>query len=331
MPIRITQYPYYRRLLRRVSQSWVIEAITGVLKRKAIRMGMAQRWCDGSTARLFDDVEIETINKCNGRCTFCPVNAGVDSRVEAIMEDDLFSKLVGELGDIGYSGRIGLSSNNEPFLDKNIIERIAHARASCPRARLYLYTNGTLLNLDKALSALRAGLDILVIDDYSDDLVMSKNTARILQGLNRPEHAREAWQVEVFVRKRTESLRNRAGRAPNKSCQTSQVFKLYASAGCVSPFKQLVIRPTGHVSLCCNDALGEVTLGDVGLDGLLGVWHGAAFTRVRRQLMTHGRRSLPLCAACDMPCYGLLDAVGLVLGRQKTGAEWISPRGAGGK
>ena len=30
--------------------------------------------------RLFDHIEIETINRCNGNCDFCPVNHRVDPR-----------------------------------------------------------------------------------------------------------------------------------------------------------------------------------------------------------------------------------------------------------
>lgn len=307
MPVDITHFPQARRLFRSVSQSWLMESLGVRLRRHMIAQSMRECCLNDGSCALFRDVEIETVNRCNGSCSFCPVNASSDSRSMATMTDGLFERIISELSALHYDGLIGLSSNNEPFIDKNIISRIRLCRIACPQARLYLYTNGTLINGETVLNAIRAGLDKMVIDDYSDDLVLSAHARSIVETLDRPENGWAASKVEVVIRKRNEVLRNRAGRAPNKSCATNRVFKLYADMGCTKPFKQLVIRPTGQVSLCCNDTLGEVTLGDVSRDGVLGVWNGTEYRRVRQVLLSEGRRGLPLCASCDTPCYGVLD------------------------
>ena len=49
---------------------------------------------------LFDHVEIETINRCNGVCAFCPVNINNDSRVFSIMQEELFEKIIDELAEM---------------------------------------------------------------------------------------------------------------------------------------------------------------------------------------------------------------------------------------
>jgi MoaA/NifB/PqqE/SkfB family radical SAM enzyme len=273
---------------------------------------MQQRCRDGETCVVFRDIEIETVNRCNGQCSFCPVNVKDDPRTLARMEDSIFTKIVHELAAMSYQGLIGLSSNNEPYIDEKIIPRIAQCRAACPQARLYLYTNGTLLNAERVLSSLRAGLDRMVIDDYSDDLSLSANASQIVSVLDQPEHAWAAAKVDVVIRQRHERLRNRAGRAPNKLCQEVRTFALYSDAGCTSPFKQMVIRPTGKVSLCCNDALGEVTLGDVNTQGLLEIWNGPEFRRVRGVLLTEGRKALKLCSGCDVACLGIAETMRLL-------------------
>lgn len=277
------------------------------LRRRMIAQVMRECCINDGTCALFREVEIETVNRCNGSCSFCPVNASSDSRPMAMMTDGLFERIISELSALHYDGLIGLSSNNEPFIDKNIISRIRLCRSACPQARLYLYTNGTFINGETVLEAIRAGLDKMVIDDYSDDLVLSANAQRIVAVLNQNENDWAASKVQVILRMRNEVLRNRAGRAPNKACASNRVFKLYADMGCTKPFKQLVIRPTGQVSLCCNDTLGEVTLGDVSRDELRGVWNGPEYQKVRNHLLTEGRRGLMLCASCDTPCYGVLD------------------------
>ena len=307
MSVEITHFPQARRLFRSVSQSWLMESLGVGLRRRMTAQGMRECCHDDGICALFRDVEIETVNRCNGSCSFCPVNASSDSRQMATMTDGLFERIISELSGLDYDGLIGLSSNNEPFIDKNIISRIRLCREACPKARLYLYTNGTLINGETVLDAIRAGLDKMVIDDYSDNLVLSAHARSIVEALDRPENSWAASKVDVVIRKRNEVLRNRAGRAPNKPCGSYRSFKHYADLGCTKPFKQLVIRPTGQVSLCCNDTLGEVTLGDVSRDGLLGVWNGSEYQKVRNHLLTEGRRGLMLCASCDTPCYGVLD------------------------
>lgn len=65
--------------------------------------------------KLFRHVEIETYNRCNGVCEFCPVSAKWESRPECKMDEGLFKKIINELEMINYDGRLALFSNNEPF------------------------------------------------------------------------------------------------------------------------------------------------------------------------------------------------------------------------
>ena len=70
---------------------------------------------------LFTSVEVETINRCNGVCSFCPINSKVDPREKKIMSKELFYSIVDQLADLNYSGRFSTFSNNEPLLDDRII------------------------------------------------------------------------------------------------------------------------------------------------------------------------------------------------------------------
>lgn len=116
---------------------------------------------------LFSSVEVETINACNGMCSFCPVNQASDPRKHIMMKHDLFEKIITELKVLNYSDRIGLFSNNEPFLDKRIIYFVKYAREYLPHVYLYLYTNGSLLTLQKH-SEIMQYLDYIAIDNYDD-------------------------------------------------------------------------------------------------------------------------------------------------------------------
>ena len=64
---------------------------------------------------LFNSIEIETINRCNNDCSFCPVNREKDIRSFAKMSDEIFYKIIDELHDMDYAKGINLFSNNEPL------------------------------------------------------------------------------------------------------------------------------------------------------------------------------------------------------------------------
>ena len=250
--------------------------------------------------RLFESIEIETINRCNSSCSFCPVNVHADTRTLARMSEETFRKIIDELGALDYHDCIMFHSNNEPFLDKQLVPRIAYARKRRPHAWLSVYTNGTALNPKLFFSALDAGLDQLQIDNYADNLQLHDNVKEIVAALERPENAAYVPKVEILVRRLTEVLSNRAGNAPNKDVITFVDYRKYRDIGCPLPFRQLVIRPTGEVSLCCNDALGQATMGDVTRQSLVEIWSGPAFTELREELQRNGRRNLKLCNTCDV-------------------------------
>ena len=68
---------------------------------------------------------------------------------------------------------------------------------------------------------------------------------------------------------------------------------------CTRPFSQLVIRPTGEISLCCNDALGKYTMGDLNVQTISEIWNSEKFKSVREEMLKNGRKNLMLCNQCD--------------------------------
>ncbi len=245
-------------------------------------------------------IEVETISRCNGGCGFCPVNRHVDPRPAREMSMDLVERIADELNAVDYAGHLALFSNNEPLLDKRIAEICRHFRRRVPRAWIYLYTNGTPLTFELYVELARAGLDELIVNNYSDDLALRKQVRRVLDLLSASddpslEHLRA--NTQVYVRPESEVLSARAGSAPNK--QDGQDHRYFERASCGVPYMQMVIRPTGEVSLCCQDALGQVTLGDVSRQSIREVWNGSSYRTLRQRLEREGRGALGLCRSCD--------------------------------
>lgn len=239
---------------------------------------------------LFTAIEIETYNRCNGTCSFCPVSRSNDTREEHKMSDELFYKLIDELGELNYDGRLSLFSNNEPFLDDRIIDFHKYAREHVPKARMHLYSNGTLLTLDKYL-AIMPYLDELVIDNYNQELNLIPNAKKIAEYCE--SHPEFIKKTTIVLRKPQEILTSRGGDAPNR-----ENIVEYSDNTCLYPFLQMIIRPDGKCSLCCNDPLGKNTLGDANQQSLRDIWYGDTYTQVRQALLS-GRKNWPHCVRCD--------------------------------
>ena len=241
---------------------------------------------------LFNHIEIETINRCNGVCSFCPVNKNVDPRIETRMNDELFYSIVDQLSNMDYSGKFTTFSNNEPLLDERIIEFNRYARDKLPKARMHLFTNGTLLTIEK-FTALCEVLDELIIDNYQQDLKLIRPCLDIVDYSDKHPELELNKKVTIVLRKPQEILTSRGGNAPNR-----KDIREYPDDRCVLPFKQMIVRPDGKVSLCCNDATGQYTLGDLNTESLTDVWFGTKFAKVREALYK-GRRYCGNCMHCD--------------------------------
>lgn len=240
---------------------------------------------------LFDHVEIETVNRCNGGCEFCPVSKKNDTREYKEMSRELFEHIIDQLSELNYSGKLALFSNNEPFLDEDIIDKHRYAREKLPNARIHLFTNGTLLTVDK-FTAIIKYLDEMIIDNYQQELKLIKPCQAIAEYCEKNPELKK--KVTIVLRKPKEILTNRGGDAPNRKELVS-----YGEARCVLPYKQLIIRPDGKVSLCCNDPLGKNTLGDLSKDSIMDVWFNDRFKMVRKCLY-EGRKNWKHCEFCDV-------------------------------
>lgn len=235
-------------------------------------------------------IEIETVNRCNNDCSFCAVNRNHDTRPYHRMSEELLERILAQLGQWKYGGYLSLFSNNEPLLDNRIFSFLKKARQMVPDARLCLFTNGLLLTEEK-FRMLTDTLDYLTIDNYSDDLELLPPVERCVRAF---EEERFSCQVRVLIRKKTQVLSSRGGEAPNRQMDVS------FEGPCMMPFMQIVIRPDGKVSQCCQDGLGHSCIGDLEQETLEECWENAARRELWQKLSRNGRGELSGCRHCDV-------------------------------
>ena len=287
-PKILVENPYDNNCDRDLSENEWLDKNNGSLKRGAINRKVEQLYKE---KHLFHHVEIETVNRCNGICSFCPVSVKNEQRTYAIMEESVFKNIIDQLAELNYAGRLSIFSNNEPLLDKRIIEFHKYARGKLPNARMHLYTNGTLLNKELFLQLVDY-LDELIVDNYNQELQLIPASKMIIEYAKENPDIKE--KVTIVLRKPNEILTSRGGDAPNRT----QV-NIEKNISCVLPFQQLIIRPDGKVSLCCNDPLGRSTLGDVKEQTLVDIWYGETFENVRKAILG-GRENYGHCKNCDV-------------------------------
>ena len=236
---------------------------------------------------LFKYIEIETINRCNGDCSFCPVNRHEKQRQYHKMTEEIFAAIIDELNDLNYEGSVALFSNNEPFLDERIFDFAMLAREKLPKAYIYLFSNGKLLDTDK-FARIEPYIDKMQIDNYE-----SRDIPENIQGIICYCKARGlSEKLELFSVDKNTVRFTRAGQAPNAKVHYTE------ESLCALPFTEIVVRPDGKVSLCCCDALGRITLGDFTKQTLQEIWFGESFKKVREALEL-GRYDIPLCRYCN--------------------------------
>lgn len=287
-PYKFPTLKYFGNIIENISQPTYEQLlmIHTLFKDKIYKKMLLKK---ATSYTLFEDIEIETINRCNGTCSFCPVNRTSDKRKYHLMEEKLFYSIINQLHELNYKKVVCLHCNNEPLLDNRIFNFLEYARNKLPHAILTLYSNGTLLTPEK-FHRIVPNLNLFIIDNYNNKLELNdelKPIHEICKTNN--EYDKKVW---ITLRKQDEILTSRSGQAKNRK----PIANL--SSPCTYPFVQITIRPDGKVNLCCNDALGEETLGDTNKETLLEIWNGKNYSRIR-QNMLKDRNSHPLCKKCD--------------------------------
>lgn len=261
----------------------------------------AKNFLSSSTIPDFNTIEIETFNRCNNDCPFCPANRNNDTRKPKFMDEQLFYSIIDQLHTMDYHGNINLFSNNEPLLDKRIVKFAEYTKKKLPNAQKSLYTNGILLNKEIFL-ALIENLDKLLIDNYNDDRQFIPPVEKVLNSVSPSVVENSPCEIEVVLRKKNQKLNTRAGSAPNRINEENKFRPL---SPCILPFTQVIVRPDGTVAKCCNDPLTSITLGDLNKQTLREIWRGKGYRELRKEMYFSGRQNIAGCEFCDI--FGLYN------------------------
>jgi uncharacterized Fe-S cluster-containing radical SAM superfamily enzyme len=84
------------------------------------------------------------------------------------MSSEVFLKILMDLEDIDYKGKIHLYLMGEPLIDDGIVGAVKITRNMFPENVIYLGTNGDYLTEDKLKELLDAGVTWMGVSHYDD-------------------------------------------------------------------------------------------------------------------------------------------------------------------
>lgn len=270
-------------------------------------------------------VKVEMTEGCSLFCSFCGIRGIRKSAGDfKFLTTELATLVAKKIKRSGWRSKIEFTMHGEPTMNPDYVKIIKIFRSQLPNSQLMITSNGTGLLKGKEgpakniLALKGAGLNILALDDYKYAKIVSKIIAEIKgnkdfpvyyypQQKNNPNVKRKTKDFSVIIiddisggKVGTRTLSNHCGcSAPLNSKRKGK--------RCARPFRELVIRWDGNVSICCNDWRGVFCCGNIKDNNVEEIWQGKEFHAVRQKLY-RGERDFAPCHGCDSVSYrvGLL-------------------------
>ncbi|PID51799.1 MAG: hypothetical protein CR972_05305, partial [Candidatus Moraniibacteriota bacterium] len=142
-----------------------VRRIYGVGVVAGIKMKMLYKY---HTTDFFNDIDIEVNSSCNRRCAYCPNSISDRGAIknERLMPVDVYKKIIDELAELDFTGRLSPIFYGEPLLRKDLADLMRYTCQKMPRAHIKMTTNGDLLTVERYLELVDAGVKKFLITQH---------------------------------------------------------------------------------------------------------------------------------------------------------------------
>ena len=235
----------------------------------------------------FDQVHtiyIETLTACNLRCSYCPNSVYERGLIKnnQEMDPELFYKIIDELADLNWVGEIEPHSYGEPLLDERLPSFCSYIRQKIPLAKIGIYTNGELLNIDWYKKLVSAGVNKFRVTQHLDN--ESKGTLDVIK-----YREKQSYDNIEFTYTRLKHINSRGGLV--------DVDEGVLRQECNYPDHHVGISFDGQIMICCNDYLNEVNVGNVSNENIIDIWQKPIYKDIRTNIRS-GNFTLNICKNC---------------------------------
>jgi len=278
------------------------------------------------------EIHLESSSRCNSHCITCPRDKMMRELGE--LDRSLFKKAVEETANYKMDF-IHLHLNGEPlFLDvDDLVWRINYAKKLNPDATVDFSTNASLLDEEKANKILTSKLDLIMI---SVDGGNKEDYEKCRKGLNWDTLIKNVTYLVKRKREFGSCLYIQTGMIPLKQNISSlkEYYKVFQDIGvdhtggsgvqnigglidsnsmrtylqynkgdinspCWRLFCDLSIFSDGRATVCCQDVVGFLPIGDLHTQSLKEIWQGEVMTSIRDKFIYGKKNEIPFCNRCD--------------------------------
>lgn len=255
-------------------------------------------------------VNIETVQGCNRRCTFCGT-MGMEKKIHRVdLQTIIHTMELIKAAQLNCS--IRLAGHGEPTLHPQLPKIIHIIRSYLKKTTIHLFTNGTVIEKKPELvdSLFRAGLNNLIVDEYTDhpvgvfirsnsicqkyDIVDQKAGVPLFADKN-PNKRRICIVPPIDGDKNTvnRKLCNQCGAA-------LPPLKEQNHKKCTVVFREMTVRWNGDIAICCNDFRGYYKVTNImQCTSFEQAWFHKRFESARKFLYLGDRSFFP-CDVCDV-------------------------------
>tara|TARA_B110001454_G_C12684955_1_gene419768 strand:- start:147 stop:1073 length:927 start_codon:yes stop_codon:yes gene_type:complete len=253
----------------------------------------------------FSSIEFSINGACNRRCFFCPrVDENKYPNILDSLNLNTFKKLIEELKQINFNGRMSFSGFCEPLLTKNLYEYVKIIRNNLPNVQIEIVTNGDPIlaknGRERIKKLFESGLNncrvslydgphqIKQFEDIKKEINLTDDQFMIRKRYLGPE---ESYGITISNRAGSVSLKN-------------DFFELKPleeplKQACYYPFYKVLIDHDGDVLICSNDWKKELPVGNINNESFINIWSGKKFLELRAKLLQSDRNHSP-CNVCDV-------------------------------
>ena len=264
----------------------------------------------------FNMITLEINADCNRNCVFCP-NGNPEykkRRGKSRLDMKLIEKILKELQEMNFKGKIDLALFNEPLLDKRIYKIGNLIYEYLPKNMVCMFSNGDLIKSAKDIEKLLdAHINKINLNGYTHEryLFLKKIVDEVHETTKHQLATRSNHHVGIKLKNKEchisivdksipwqqltkeHKIENRCNLLDIKDKVVEPLDKY-----CARPFRSLCINSLGKAVLCCNDFFGDVIVGDVSKNTIQEIWEGKALHNYRKKLIMKDR-NIELCDVCD--------------------------------
>jgi MoaA/NifB/PqqE/SkfB family radical SAM enzyme len=270
-------------------------------------------------------VDIESINRCNLRCSMCQID--FDNMKSGSIDMELYERIIKECGENRLPS-IKLNYRGEPTLNKNLVKMVKLAK-DAGIIEVQFNTNGTLLNDRLSENLIDAGLDRIKfsidgatpevyekIRGFSYDGVV-ENVKNFVKTRNEKGKVRPIVHVQMVYMQdnKDEIVRyvqfwkdivNRIGFSRYRSAERVLKDKRRVepeptvTIPCPQLWQRLLVTFDGHILMCCGDHKALNPLGHISETTLKEVWRSDLLEKHRRLHLEDRSDEIAACSICEI-------------------------------